>query len=258
MTASESRDFRGERLDDADFSGARLHSPNFEGARITDGWLRNADISGYIGGLRVNGVEVAPLVEAELDRRFPERVKLRASAPQGLAEAWTLIEDVWRTTVARARTLPEALLYEQVDDEWSFVETLRHLVFATDCWLLRMVRHEAHPYHPWGLAPSFLTNPASLGIDYDANPSLDEVLGVRRERMDAVKETIAALTQEELDRVCVPPTTAGHPTEAHSVLECLHVILEEEWEHSRYANRDLAILETQPPTTIPADEHRSI
>jgi hypothetical protein len=95
VASGEGREFRGVRLDDADFSGARLHSPNFEGTRIIDGWLRDAEISGFIGGLRVNGVEVAPLVEAELDRRFPERVKLRARDPQGLADAW-----------ADARSLP--------------------------------------------------------------------------------------------------------------------------------------------------------
>ena len=132
LAPAKRQDFRGERLDGADFSHARLHAATFEGAGITDGWLRNADISGYIEGLRVNGVEVAPLVEAELDRRFPDRVKLRAVDPQGLADAWTLIEDVWRATVARARMLPEALLFERVDDDWSFVETLRHLVMATD------------------------------------------------------------------------------------------------------------------------------
>jgi hypothetical protein len=246
MAGSDGMDVHGRRLDDADFSGARLHAPNLEGTRITDGWLRDADISGYIGGLRVNGVEVAPLVEAELDRRFLERVKLRAADPQVLAEAWAMIEDVWRTTVALARTLPEALLFERVDDEWSFVETLRHLVFATDAWLFRMVRQVPRPYHPWGVAGSFLTDPASLGLDYTANPSLDEVLTVRCERMDAVKETITALTSEELEQVCVPPDAPGHPTEAHSVQECLHVILDEEWEHSRYANRDLALLQTRP------------
>src|SRR5438270_6046534 len=110
MASSDGLGFRGERLDDADFSGTRLHSPNLEDTRITDGWLRNADISGYIDGLRVNGVEVAPLVEAELDRRFPDRVKLRAVDPPGLSEAWAMIEEVWATTVARARTLPEPLL----------------------------------------------------------------------------------------------------------------------------------------------------
>jgi hypothetical protein len=64
--------------------------------------------------------------------------------------------------------------------------------------------------------------------------------------MDAVKETIAALTKEELERICVPPGAPGHPAEAHSVLACLHVILDEEWEHSRYANRDLEFLDTRP------------
>ncbi|MHB1928540.1 MAG: hypothetical protein ACYDEN_01310 [Acidimicrobiales bacterium] len=44
-------------MDEADFSGARLHSPNFESTRITDAWLLNADISGFVEGLRVNGVE---------------------------------------------------------------------------------------------------------------------------------------------------------------------------------------------------------
>jgi hypothetical protein len=242
MGSKDALEFRGERLDDADFSGARLHSPNFEDTRITDGWLRNADISGDIGGLRVNGVEVAPLIEAELDRRFPERVTLRASDPQGLAEAWTMIEDVWARTVARARTLPEPLFYQRVDDDWSFVETLRHLIMATDAWILRMIRQEPRPYHPWGLAGSFLTDPAALGLDYGATPSLDEVLVVRRERMNAVGETIATVTVEDLDRMCIPPEGPGHPSEPRTVLECLHVILDEEWEHSRYANRDLDIL----------------
>ncbi|MGA7088619.1 MAG: DinB family protein [Candidatus Dormiibacterota bacterium] len=246
MSSAEGRDFAGARLEDADFSRARLHSPSFEGAKITDAWLCNADISGDIEGLLVNGVEVAPLVEAELDRRFPERVKLRTSDPPVLADAWAMLEDIWRANVARAQVLPEPVLYERVDDEWSFVETLRHLIFATDCWLLRMVKQISRPYHPWGLAGSWLTDPASLGVDPDASPPLVEVLEVRRGRMDMVKETIAALTPEELERVCVPPDAPGHPTEARTVLHCLHVILNEEWQHSGYANRDLDVIQSRP------------
>ena len=150
-------------------------------------------------------------------------------------------------TLARARALPEPLLLERVDDEWSFVETLRHLVLATDCWLRRMVKGADRPYHPWGLAGSWLSDPASWGIDPAASPSLDEILGVRRERMDEVRRTIAALTTEELERVCVPPATPGHPNDPHTVLACLHVILNEEWEHNRYATRDLAALESALP-----------
>ena len=155
----------GARLEDLDLSSARLHAPNFEGAKITDAWFYNADISGDLEGLRLNGVEVAPLVMAELERRSPERAKLRAADPAGLADAWVMVEDLWQSTIARARKLPEPLLYERVDDEWSFVETLRHLVLATDCWLRRMVKGMDHPYHPWGLAGSWLTDPASWGMD---------------------------------------------------------------------------------------------
>ncbi|MBO0728349.1 MAG: DinB family protein [Acidimicrobiaceae bacterium] len=233
----------GARLEDADFSHARLHAPNFEGARITDAWLCNADISGDLEGLRLNGVEVAPLVTAELERRFPERAKLRAADPEGLADAWAMIESVWKATVARARGLPEPMLHQRVDDEWSFVETLRHLVMATDSWLRRMVKGMARPYHPWGLAGSWLTDPASWGIDPEARPSLQEVLELRRERMDEVQQTIGAVTTGELERVCAPPASPGHPTSDHTVRECLHVILNEEWEHNHYARRDLDILE---------------
>jgi hypothetical protein len=233
----------GARLEDIDFSHARLHAPNFEGAKITDAWFYNADISGDLEGLRLNGVEVAPLVVAEMERRFPERAKLRAADPEGLADAWAMICDLWQATLARARKLPEPMLYERVDDEWSFVETLRHLVMATDCWLRRMVKGMDRPYHPWGVAGSWLTDPASWGIDPEARPSLDDVVDLRRERMDEVGQTISALTVAELQRVCAPPDSPGHPTRGHSVLECLRVILNEEWEHNRYASRDLDILD---------------
>jgi hypothetical protein len=233
---------RGARLEDADFLHARLHAPNFEGAKITDAWFYHADISGDLEGLRLNGVEVAPLVAAELERRFPERAKLRAADPDGLADAWEIIEEHWQATLAHARKLPEPVLHERVDDEWSFVETLRHLVMATDCWLRRMVKGMDRPYHPWGLAGSWLTDPESWGIDIDASPSFEEVLLLRRERMDDVRQTIGAVTDAELQRVCVPPDSPGHPTDEHTVRACLHVILDEEWEHNLYAKRDLDLL----------------
>jgi hypothetical protein len=232
----------GSRLEDADFSGARLHAPNFEGAQMTDAVLYGADISGDLEGLRLNGVEVGPLVAAELERLHPERAKLRAADPAAFADAWAMIEQTWASTNDRARSLPASVVAERVEGEWSFVETHRHLILATELWLRRMVKGMTTPYHPWGLVGSWLTDPASWGLDIDAEPSLDEVLAVRRERMDEVKQTIAALTPVELERVCVPPATPGHPNSPHSVLACLHVIVNEEYEHHRYAERDLAIL----------------
>ena len=136
---------------------------------------------------------------------------LRAADPQGLAEAWVMIEGLWSGTVARARKLPEPVLHEQVNGEWSFVQTQRHLVLATDCWLRRMVKGIARPYHPWGLGGSWLTSPRRWGLDPDADPSLDQVLDLRRERMDQVRDVIAAATAQELERNCVPPASPGYP-----------------------------------------------
>ena len=116
---------------------------------------------------------------------------------------------------------------------------------ATDNWLRRMIKGIDRPYHPWGLAGSWLSDPAAGASISRRHPSLDDVVAVRRERMDEVRQTIAAVTPEGLERVCVPPATPGHPTEPHSVLECLHVILNEEWEHNRYATRDLESLEAR-------------
>ncbi len=160
-----------------------------------------------------------------------------------MADAWAIIEDIWAETVARARKLREPVLHEKVDGEWSFVQTHRHLVLATDCWLRRMVKGMAHPYHPWGLGGPWLTIPRRWGIDPDADPSLDQVLDLRRERMDEVRQVIVSASEEELERTCVPPDSPGHPRKKRTVLQCLHVILEEEWQHHGYAVRDLAVLE---------------
>ncbi len=242
MTYEKGPDLSGTRREDLDLSRARLHAPNFEAATITDGWFVDANISGDFRGLRLNGVEVAPLVAAELERRQPERTLLRADTPVGMLDAWEMIERTWEETLRRAREFPEAALHQRVDDEWSFVETLRHLVLATDCWLRRMVKGEPRPYHPWGVAGSWLSDPASWGLDPGATPTFDEVLFLRRQRMDEVEVTIRALTVNELSRVCVAPNTAGHPTGERPVGECLRVILNEEYEHSGYARRDLDAL----------------
>lgn len=243
-------DFSGLRLEEIDLSEARLHGANLEGTRFSDAWVHGTEISGDVASLIVNGVDVAPLVEAELDRRYPERRLLRSREPAGIAEAWALVEGVWASTLERARALPEAAWYERVDKEWSFTETLRHLILATDCWLGRMVRDEAQPFHPWGVAGAFLRDPASIGLDYGASPSLDEVLEVRAQRQAMVGAAIAALTDDELERVCEPPKDGKHPQGPHSVGHCLRVILNEEWEHARYANRDLAVLEGRRPEKV--------
>jgi DinB superfamily len=171
-----------------------------------------------------------------------QRAMLRAADPLGLASAWAMVEGLWAGTNTAARLFPEPVLHEQVNGEWSFVQTHRHLVLATDCWLRRMVQGIESPYHPWGLGGSWLTSPRRWGLDPDADPSLGQVLDVRLGRMTEVRGVIAGLTAAELERTCVPPGSPGHPRKPHTVLRCLHVVLKEEWRHHQYAVRDLEIL----------------
>jgi hypothetical protein len=63
------------RFHDVDLTNARFHLVDLTGAMIRGAALVNVDISGEVDNLRVNGVDVVPLVEAELDRRYPDRVK---------------------------------------------------------------------------------------------------------------------------------------------------------------------------------------
>src|SRR5579872_4669251 len=211
MNSDSPLEFAGRRLDEADFSNAQLHDANFDSVRITGGWLRNADIDGYIAGLKVNGVEVAPLVEAELDRRYPERALLRADDVPTLRRAWPIVRELWEGTTAKAKALPEARLHERVNGEWSFVETLRHLIFATDAWILHMVKRDPDPYHPWGVIYTSFAGGPRFGLDAEADPSVEAVLEIRRQRMDLVGEIIDRLTAEDLDRVCSPLNSQMYP-----------------------------------------------
>ena len=111
----------------------------------------------------------------------------------------------------RARALPEEVLHERVDGEWSFVETLRHLLFVTDAWLKRAVLADPAPYHPLDLPHTDM--PASAeGVpnDPDARPPLDEVLSLRAERQALVRDFFATLSDERLASPAVV-TGPGYP-----------------------------------------------
>ena len=230
-------DHKNARFLEADFSGARFHGVNFSNVKISDAWLFNVEISGLVGNLSVNGVDVSAYVEAELNKRHPERLLLAPFDPDGMRSAWKSIEEFSAATLDRARALPPDKLDESVDEEWSFLETLRHLVFATDRWITGPVLHDANPFHPLGMPNPPLDEVPAGVFDLDAKPTFDEVLAVRRERMDRVAEHIKGINADELKRH-VPSPNGG----TTAVMSCLHVVFREEWWHDQYANRDLAIL----------------
>jgi hypothetical protein len=138
-------------FDDVDLTGARFRWVLFKDVVMRGTGFVNVRIEGEIEGLTVNGVDVAPLVQAELERREPDLAKMRPSDPAGFRDAWATLERRWAGTVERARALPAAALHESVDGEWSFVETLRHLAFATESWLHRAILGDPSPWHPLSL-----------------------------------------------------------------------------------------------------------
>jgi hypothetical protein len=48
--------------------------------------MQDAEIDGLVTNLVVNGVQVMPYVEAELDRRHPVRLLIRSDQPDDLRE----------------------------------------------------------------------------------------------------------------------------------------------------------------------------
>src|SRR5262249_33460766 len=118
----------GARVVAADLRGAGLPDCDLTGVTIRDGWLVNVSISGYRSNVMVNGVDVTDFVSAELDRRHPERVQFReGQTADDVRAVWGTIERLWAQAIERAGRLPAAALTQQVNEEWSFAQTLRHL-----------------------------------------------------------------------------------------------------------------------------------
>jgi hypothetical protein len=166
----------------------------------------------------------------------------RPTDADGHRDAWDDLEHLWPQTIARAGALPSALLHERVTGEWSFIQTLRHLLFVTDAWGSRALLGVAAPYHPLDLPPTGMKNPA-IPCDLEARPSLREVLALRDERLAVVRKVMAELADEALEGATVRVRGPGYPRAGtYQVRRCVLTLVSEEWQHRRYAERDLAML----------------
>ena len=89
--------------------------------------------------------------------------------------------------------------------------------------------------------------------DREVRPSLEVVLDLRRDRMATVRQVIEDLTGTSLDSHTEAVTEPGWPPpRSFPVRECLLIILNEEWEHRRYAERDLEALAAGSGTREPS------
>jgi hypothetical protein len=230
---------RGAQFRRADLSDVLMRAVDVRGADIDAPWLFRGE-----SFLRVNGVDVIPLVEAELNRRFPGRAERRATDPPGLLAAWAALEKTWAATLERVAAMPTGTVDVSVGGEWSFAQTLRHLVMATDAWLGRAILGIEQPFHPIGQPNvEYETDGNDMSIFVTVMPSYADVLDARADRVAMMRDFLATVTSDDLPATRRNPWAPEYP---ETILSCLHVILGEEWEHHRYAVRDLDAIDAAP------------
>jgi uncharacterized damage-inducible protein DinB len=261
----ESQDLSGTTYEHTGLRNARFHQVDLSGSRfelvdLNDVWIRQADlhrlrmrgvelldveIDGELQNVVVNGIDIGPLVEAEMARRDPDYTRMKPKTADQFREAWDILGRRWDETTERARRLDPALLHERVDDEWSFIETLRHLCYATDAWVNRVYLGDPDPWSPLDL-PFDTTRDLQWRHDKQVRPTLDEVLEVRGQRQATVRRVLVELTDDDLGRETTPVEGEGWPPpDRYPVAEALGIVVNEEWHHRRYAERDLAVLESR-------------
>jgi hypothetical protein len=113
---------------------------------------------------------------------------------------WAALNEAWAETIGWAQRLPAQDLLVSVDGEWSFVQTLRHLILAIDKWFAVPILGE--PFHPFGLPNTGSLDVPWPGLDLDAAPSLADVLAVRGDRVRRLADYLAD----------VRPTTSPGPS----------------------------------------------
>src|SRR6478752_1276199 len=223
--------FRGATFRRVDLAGASLREVDLSGATI-----RDSDVS----GLRI----VASVVD---DVHLSGHEGVGRVVVDDVRATWAVVDPMWDAAVAHAASVPEPLLHERVNGEWSFVETMRHLVFADDIWVGRMLTDGPGVFHPLGLPPTDTTDAgaAEMGLTVAARPSFDEVVALHGERRRRFTGLLAGVTDADLPEVRTAVLAPDWGEESFSVLECLTVVVREHADHLRFAQRDLTDLEAR-------------
>ena len=229
-------DLHGARFVRADLSGVVMRAVDVTGADIDAPWLLDGGAPytstawTWLPSLRPNST--AAFLAA----------RIGAPAMRWPARGSGSAERTWAATLERTAGMPAGTVDVQVDGEWSFAQTLRHLVMATNTWLGRAILEIEQPFHPLG-QPNFEyeTDGNDMSDFATITPSYAEVLEARAGRVAMVRDFLATLTEDDMTTTRKNPHDPAYP---ETILSCLHTILEEEWEHHRFAVRDLDTIES--------------
>jgi hypothetical protein len=233
-----------KRFVDEDLAGAEFRECDLSNARLIGVVMQDAEIDGLVTDLVVNGVEVMTYVEAELDRRYPVRLLVRSDEVADLRAGWGQLRADWAATIERMRRT-QGIERRSVNDEWSAVQTMRHLVFVHDSWFRRCCLGSTALFTPMGIGPADEPYREAHGLDLSLDPSLEEVVAVRDEQGAELEAWLYGVTPEELAATAPVPDDDVWPPYARgrSVRQCLGTVLNEEWEHHRFCVRDLDLIE---------------
>jgi DinB superfamily/Pentapeptide repeats (8 copies) len=235
----EDKDFSGAVFWGVKLAGARFRDTDFDEAHFFHTQWRNVSIDGEVHGLVVNGVDVTDFVNKN-DRWYPLRYELSPSDAVGLHSSWNVLKKEWSGLLSRVADAAPSVAETSVDNEWSLLDTLRHLVFAMDKWFTWPILG-SRSFSPLGLPNTGSQGGEWPGLDINASIDFEAVLRVRQEQHEGFTEFIETLDVDALSGTVDVLENGAVPT-----LMCLHVVLEEEFEHLRYMIRDLERLGVSP------------
>ena len=227
----EFRDLSGAAFWGVNLEGATFRDVDLTGARFSHSRLADVVIDAEIDRLVVNGVDVTDYVN-ERDEWFALRSQIRPADSAGMRKGWHAISDAWVAAIERAHGLGEGQCHASFEGEWSFLQTLRHLVFATDKWFTAPIL--GGTFNPIGIPNSGSADFGWPGLDSTASPTFDEAVGAWRGRSQQLRQYIDVAEPAALTATVDVIENGTTP-----VLDCIGVVFEEHFQHLRYALRDL-------------------
>ncbi len=219
------------RFDDINMAETTINNANLQDVTITDANIR---------GLTIFGFRVDELIEVELDRRDPQRVKLRMEDVHNLHDVRKVMGALNSLRTAFVQHLrlqsTEVLNNHPGPDRWSALEHVRHLVFAEDLYLNRWILRNSRPWVKLGFLPPFLyDNPAYADVGTEPTQDLEHVLDVWQKLHAVLLAWLAKAEAEDLHA-----DTSQIAFGQQTVGDVLQTLSQHDLQHTRMAEAAIA------------------
>lgn len=231
------------KFEDVNLGGASFKNVNLAGVSIRNANLVQLNIDGAdVNGLTIFGIRVDELIEAELDRKDPERASIRIHDyfnPQEVREVMARLDQLRAKFCEVLRSKDADLLATRPEpEEWSAIEVVRHLVGAEDDYLNHWILRNDKPYIRLGLPPSHIASELVAEMEIEANVDLETLLVAWENIHVGTRKFVAGVTDEELRRETGNPGLAKKTVGSLLQLLAHHDLL-----HIRQAEAALAAAE---------------